>query len=636
MRGALTWRVLLGSALLVLLVGAAFALMLFALDRMSDSADLARHSRRELAAAGRLEKLVIDLETGQRGFALTRDARFLDPWNAARRAIPAEANGFARLPDDAGQTRRAAALARSVSSYVRDYSVPLVAAARRGDPISRSVATTAEGKRLVDAIRAGFGRFTAVERQILNARQADADAASRRATVGAGVGLAGSVLLILLFSVYMSRAIVLPVRRAATMASRLAGGALDARMPETSVGEVGELERSFNTMATSLEASQAELRRFADEQGSLRRVATLVARGVPPDELLENVVRQVSGVVGSDVTSLFRSEPDGSVTLLAWWSARGIPRPSHARWAREDASVAGMVLSTGRPAFMDSYKGIEGEGADMAREHGIGASLGAPIIVGGRLWGVMSSAWAAGRTVSPEIEARMVAFTELVATAVANAEGRAELSASRARVVAAADETRRRIERDLHDGTQQRLVSVALELRAAEPLALPEQADLRAQLSSAIQGLNGAVDELQEISRGIHPAILSRGGLGPALSALARRSSVPVEMHVDCEGRMPEPVEVAAYYVVSEALANAAKHSEASALRVDVGRENGFIQLSIEDDGVGGADPARGSGLMGLKDRVEALGGEVQVSSPPGEGTALQVSIPIDPVAGVT
>jgi signal transduction histidine kinase len=225
----------------------------------------------------------------------------------------------------------------------------------------------------------------------------------------------------------------------------------------------------------------------------------------------------------------------------------------------------------------------------------------------------------------------MAEFIELVATAIANAESRAELAASRARVVAAADKTRRRIERDLHDGTQQRLISVGLELRAAEALVPPELTELEAQLASAGTSLTGAVEELQEISRGIHPAILSRGGLTPALKTLARRSSVPVELRVGDDRRLPHPLEVAVYYVVSEALTNAAKHARATAVTVDMGTKDDVLRLSIEDDGVGGADPALGSGLVGLQDRVEALGGELEIASAPGDGTALRVAIPIPP-----
>jgi signal transduction histidine kinase len=206
---------------------------------------------------------------------------------------------------------------------------------------------------------------------------------------------------------------------------------------------------------------------------------------------------------------------------------------------------------------------------------------------------------------------------------------REELAASRARIVAAADLARRRIERDLHDGTQQRLVSLVLDLRAAEAAVPPELPELRAQLARVADSLAGALDELRELSRGIHPAILSEGGLGPALKALARRSVVPVELELDVPARLPEPVEVAAYYVVSEALANAAKHARASVARVDVQTRDGSLHLSVRDDGVGGAAPGRGSGLVGLTDRVEALGGTVRVHSPARQGTRLQIYLPI-------
>jgi signal transduction histidine kinase len=220
-------------------------------------------------------------------------------------------------------------------------------------------------------------------------------------------------------------------------------------------------------------------------------------------------------------------------------------------------------------------------------------------------------------------------FTELVATAIANADSRAELSASRTRVVAAADETRRRIERDLHDGTQQRLVSLALDLRTAEAAVPAELVELKAQLSHVGEALSGAVDDLREISRGIHPAILSRGGLGAALKTLARRSSVPVKLHLSACMRLPASVEVAVYYFVSEALTNVAKHAHASVVNVDVEAQDTVAKLSVRDDGVGGARLDQGSGLIGLRDRLEALGGKIEITSPVGKGTSLLVEIPL-------
>jgi signal transduction histidine kinase len=227
-------------------------------------------------------------------------------------------------------------------------------------------------------------------------------------------------------------------------------------------------------------------------------------------------------------------------------------------------------------------------------------------------------------------EARLASFTELLGTAIANAESRAALAASRARIVAAADDARRRIERDLHDGTQQRLVSLGLELRVAQAAVPPHLGELEDELSRIAEGLASVFDELREISHGIHPAILSERGLGPALRTLARRSAVPVELDLRDERRLPEQVEVAAYYVVSEALTNAAKHAHASLVNVELEAHNAVVQLAIRDDGIGGADPGHGSGLVGLSDRIEALGGTLQVTSPTGNGTTLLIQIPIE------
>ena len=229
-----------------------------------------------------------------------------------------------------------------------------------------------------------------------------------------------------------------------------------------------------------------------------------------------------------------------------------------------------------------------------------------------------------------DTEQRLEKFTELVATAIANAESKSELAASRRRIVAASDETRRRIERDLHDGTQQRLVSLGLAVRAAEANLAPERQDLQDQLSRVAIGLADAVEDLQEISRGIHPAILSKGGLGPALQTLAHRSAIPVDLDITTDVRLAEPIEVAAYFVASEALANAAKHSQASRIDVSLEQRDGSLLLSVRDDGVGGADAARGSGLVGLTDRVEALGGSIRVSSRPGEGTQIAAELPLE------
>jgi signal transduction histidine kinase len=278
---------------------------------------------------------------------------------------------------------------------------------------------------------------------------------------------------------------------------------------------------------------------------------------------------------------------------------------------------------------MESYEDAPGALSVLARQLGIRSGVAGAIVVEGRVWGMIAAVWTEPGRLPAGIEGRLAQFTELVATAIANADSRAELSASRARVVAAADETRRRIERDLHDGTQQRLVSLALDVRGAEASVPSELVELRAQLSHVAEGLTGALADLQEVSRGIHPAILSKGGLGAALKALARRSSVHVELDLSAGRRLSESVEVAVYYLVSEALTNVAKHAHASVVHVDLVAGDAVVQLSVRDDGVGGARPEKGSGLIGLRDRIEALGGKIDIASPEGKGTTLLVEIPL-------
>jgi PAS domain S-box-containing protein len=367
-------------------------------------------------------------------------------------------------------------------------------------------------------------------------------------------------------------------------------------------------------------------RRSAEVQAALRRVATLIARETAPDALFAAVVREVGAVLDVDATHIGRYDPDGTVVSVAQWGYPTIP--SGARFSLDGDSVSARVLRTGRPARMDGYEFARGAIADTIRQIGIRFAVGAPIFVDGRPWGVMTITSKGTRPFPAESEARLQSFTELVATAIANAAARAELRASRARIVAAADEARRRIERDLHDGVQQRLVSLGFELRAVEA-ALPPDHELKVPLAQTTTDLAGALDDLVEVSRGLHPAILSKGGLGPALKALARRSAVPVELELGSDRRLPEQVEVAGYYVVSEALTNAAKHARASVVHVEVDADDSNVRLSIRDDGVGGADLSQGSGLIGLGDRVEALGGKVDVHSPSGEGTALVATLPL-------
>jgi signal transduction histidine kinase len=283
------------------------------------------------------------------------------------------------------------------------------------------------------------------------------------------------------------------------------------------------------------------------------------------------------------------------------------------------------VFETGRPARIDSFADASGPIGAAQRGSGTRSAVGAPITVEGRLWGMIYAGSTLEEPLPPDTEARLVSFTELVATAIANAQSRAELIASRARIVAAADETRRRIERDLHDGTQQQLVSVMLDLRQVQAAA-PE---VEGELSRIAERITDVLNQVREISHGIHPAILSERGLTPTLKALARRSAVPVQLDLRSGRRLPDQVEVAAYYAVSEALANTAKHARASVVHVELDTPSTVVRLAIRDDGIGGADPARGSGLTGLRDRIEAVGGTLDVTSPVRSGTTLLIKIPV-------
>ena len=378
--------------------------------------------------------------------------------------------------------------------------------------------------------------------------------------------------------------------------------------------------------------ARAELARLAEQQAALRRVATLVAREAAPAEVFSAVTEEVGRLVGADIATLVRLEPGDTVMVVAAWSQGedADQIPVGMRVPLEEGSVGTTVLRTGRPARRNNLEQASDSVSARARRLGVTSTIGTPIVVEGRLWGGMSVSSKQPTQLPADTESRIADFADLVATAIANAEARSELTASRARIVAAADETRRQIERDLHDGIQQRLVSLGLDLRTAQAIVPSQLDELEDALAQVSEGLTEVSEELRAISQGIHPAILTQGGLEPALKALCRRSAVPVELDLHAQRRLPEPVEVAAYYVVSEALTNAVKHAQASTVRVALEATDAVLELAIRDDGVGGAEPGGGSGLVGLSDRIEALGGTLRVTSSPGEGTTLRVRVPLE------
>jgi signal transduction histidine kinase len=369
-------------------------------------------------------------------------------------------------------------------------------------------------------------------------------------------------------------------------------------------------------LATRSQRAARVSARLAEEQGALRRVATLVAQQTSREQLDALISEEAGRLLSADLAMMRHFEDDGGVRVMGQWTRSAQLLVS--RYSSAVDRVTELIARTGEPAQAET----EAPGGDRW------LAIGAPIIVEGQLWGAMLVASDA-RALPANTSVRLADFTALVATAIANAKNRDELAASRERVVIAGDQTRRRIERDLHDGAQQHLVALAIDLQAIRDGVPDQLPQLRAGLTQISQGLVSTLDELREIARGIHPAILAQGGLGPALKTLARRCPVPVELHLDLESRLSEPIEVATYYVVAEALTNAAKHAEASLIRVTGQVRDGVLQVGVQDDGRGGASTVRGSGLVGILDRVEALGGTLLFSSPPGAGTSIELSLPI-------
>ena len=456
----MAFRAVAASVVFALIIGAVFAVLLIVVQDLRDTGRQAVDTRDELAAADRLQKAIIDIETGQRGFVITGKERFLQPWRAGREAFPPGAARLIEFADTPAGKARARRIAEAGKSYIRDYSIPLVQAARRGDPSARSVATTEQGKERVDDIRSQFARLISADREQLTRRQEAADDDAERAITIATIGLVGSIILMLIGGAYGVHALVLPIRRTSSMAGRLAEGDFGVRLPESGPDEIGALERSFNTMADSLEAS------------------------------------------------------------------------------------------------------------------------------------------------------------------------RSELMASRARVVAAADESRRRIERDIHDGAQQRLVHAVIVLKLARR-AIGDDGGEPAQLvDEALDHAQRANVELRELAHGILPGVLRRGGLRAGVEALASRAPLPVSVNVTPE-RLPQSVEATAYFITAEALTNVVKHSHARRAEVEASLDGNVLHLEVRDDGAGGAKVEGSSGLLGLQDRASAVGGELEVESPLGSGTVVVAKLPV-------
>jgi PAS domain S-box-containing protein len=378
------------------------------------------------------------------------------------------------------------------------------------------------------------------------------------------------------------------------------------------------------------EAKLAEVGRLAQEQRALRRVATLVASEASPERVFTAVSEECARVLEVNASAVFRFEGDDTATIVGRHSREG---GSDAftlgmRLAAGEETGIGQVLRSGAPARVHDYTHRSGEIADSMRLMSYRSSVSAPITVAGIIWGAVGIASA--EPLPADTEARLGAFCELVSLAVASAQAREDLSASRARLVKAGDEQRRKLERNLHDGAQQRLVSLALTIRLARRQLETNPDAVSASLEGAARELDLALEELRELARGLHPAALTEQGLGPALAGVAKRLPIDVDVKVPGE-RLPENIEATAYYIVSEALTNVAKHAQATKASVGMTVEADALKFEITDDGRGGADPSAGSGILGLRDRAEAIGGTLFVISPPGKGTVVTAQLPLSP-----
>jgi signal transduction histidine kinase len=381
--------------------------------------------------------------------------------------------------------------------------------------------------------------------------------------------------------------------------------------------------------AAALAESEASQRALADEQAALRRVATLVAGGAPPSRVFEQVTKEVARLLGMPGASLMRYDGARTATVVGAWSEEGKPNlPIASTIDLDGDTVVAKVLRSGMPQRVERYEDARGDFAEQLQSFGYRAAVAAPVSVGGGLWGALAAATRSDDPLPKDLETRLCDFADLVAQRLANADALEQLAASRARIVEVGDAERRRLERNLHDGAQQRLVSVALDLRMVGATLEKDPLAAREGLTTAQDQLAKGLAELRELARGIHPAVLTERGLGPALQGLLARAPVPVEITELPEERLAGPVEAAAYYVVAEAVTNVAKYAHASYVTVSIRRSNGSATVVVTDDGVGGADPALGTGLRGLADRLEALDGSLEVDSQTERGTRISAEIP--------
>ena len=382
-------------------------------------------------------------------------------------------------------------------------------------------------------------------------------------------------------------------------------------------------------LAVSLDNAQlyADYRRIADEQAALRRVATLVAEGPAPTAVFDAVATEMQRLLDADGVTLGRYEPGDEITVVAHRGWEGWELPAGTRFSHDGKSVTAEVRRSRRPSRMERFDAADGSIAEYVRAQGVRSSVGAPIILEGRLWGIAVVYWTREESPPADTEERIGQFAKLLETAIANADSREQLLASRARLLVAGDEARRRLVHDLHDGAQQRLVHAIVRLKLAKRALQDDDAEAESLVGEALDAVEQGNQELRELARGILPTLLTRGGLKAAVGAIVTRLDVPTDVDIPDE-RFPAEIEATAYFIVAEALTNIVKHAGATRAKVATSLEHGMLRVEVRDDGIGGADP-RSHGLVGMSDRAAALRGRLELESPPGVGTTVVATLPI-------
>ncbi|GAA0717132.1 CHASE3 domain-containing protein [Dactylosporangium roseum] len=639
----LAWQVVALCLAAGLLLGVALHTTVTAFDDRGRQTRAARTAHQAVVTAVLVHRAVLEMEHGEHRYVVTGDPAHLRSWARARAVVESH---IARLPsltaDRPAQATLAAGLDQQIRQYLDTHPASAIRALRPGPAAAPDLGRLAGDQHQLDAIRRAVEQFVGNERRVAAAQEASAERAFTRAGTATALGIITCMFVIPVLIAYTNRTIVRPVRTVAAMADSLTGGARTGRTPTDGPYEIGVLQRSFNAMALSSQRHRDDLNRIVLEQKALQRIARLMACTEAPDAAFDVITAQAGRLFGADAALLVRYDGDGAGTILTAWAGDHPPEPTGKHPLAGERTPLPLPLqgTTGRmQALRQSFcrhVGWERRGLPGAADSGTGGTcgVGAPIMVRDQVWGALALLGGAGGRLRRDDAEHTADFIDLAGLVVDTVEARTGLAAASARLVGAGDETRRRLERDLHDRIQHHLIAIILRLRMLKADLAARDATatgpvIADQIATIDSDLANVIDEVRTIADGVYPAILTQRGLEAALDAMARRSPIPIDRHIRLSPTLPPVVQTSVYDIVAESLANTAKHARATHLRIVAHQDDRQVCLRIEDDGTGGADTGRGTGIRGITDRVQALGGTVELHSPRGEGTRLLITIPL-------